>query len=56
MLIQQKMHQNTFEGSLLGCSENVSVTAVTIVSTINVSIDCNGFQVPSPNERKNVLD
>ena len=39
------MHQDTFKGSLLGCSENVSDTALTIVCTINVSIDCNGFQV-----------
>ena len=53
---QQKMHQDTFKGSLLGCSENVSNTALTIVCTINVSIDCNGFQVPCPNERKNILD
>ena len=50
------MHQDTFKGSFLGCSENVSSTALTIVCTINVSIDCNGFQVPNPNERKNILD
>ena len=46
------MHQDTFKGSLLRCSESVSDTALTIVWTINVSIDCNGFQVPNPNERK----
>ena len=45
-----------FKGSLVGCSENVSNTTLTIVCTINVSIDCNGFQVPNPNGRKNILD
>ena len=50
------MHKDTFKGSLLGCLENVSDTALTIVCAINVSIDCNGFQVPNPNERKNILD
>ena len=39
-----------------GCSENVSNTALTIVCTINVNIDCNGFQVPNPNGRKIILD
>ena len=48
------MHQDTFKGSLLGCSENVSDTALTIASTINVSIDCNGFNVSNPNERENI--
>ena len=46
------MHQDTFKGSLLGYSENVSDTALTIVSTINVSIDCNGFNVSNPNIQK----
>ena len=46
------MHQDTFKGSLLGCSENVSNTALTIVYTINVSIDCNGIEVPTPNGRR----
>ena len=35
------MHQDNFKVSLLGCSENVSNTAPTIVYTMNVSIDCN---------------
>ena len=35
------MHQDTFKGSLLGCSENVSDTELTIACTINMSIDCN---------------
>ena len=45
------MH-DTFKGSLLGCFENVSYTSLTIVCTINVSIDCDGFDVSNPNERK----
>ena len=48
------MHQDTFKGSLLGCFENVSDTALTIACTINVSIDYNGFNVSNPNERKNM--
>ena len=48
------MHQDTFKGSLLGCSENVSDTPLTIVCTINVSIDCDKFNVSNPNERKNI--
>ena len=39
---KQKMHKDTFKGSLLGCSENVPNTVLTAVWTINVSIDCNG--------------
>ena len=49
------MHKDTFKGSLLGCFENVSNTALTIVCTINVSIDCNGFDVSNPDERENML-
>ena len=48
------MYKDTFKVSLLGCSENVSDTAHTIVCTINVSIDCNGFNVSNPNETKNI--
>ena len=44
-----------FQGSLL-LLENVSNMALTVVWTINVSIDCNGFQVPNPDETKNILD
>ena len=46
------MHQDIFKGSLLGCSENISNTALTIDCTINMSIDCNGFQVPNPMKGK----
>ena len=49
------MLKDTFKGSLCGCSENVSNTALTIVCTINVSIDCDWFQVPNPFTRNNIL-
>ena len=49
------MHQDTFRGSLRGCSENVPNTALAAVWTINVSIDCNGIKVPDPFTRKNIL-
>ena len=53
LLIQQKMLQkDTFKGSLFGYQENVSNTTLTIVLTINVSIDCYCFDVSNPNERK----
>ena len=50
----QKMHQDTFKGSLLGCSENLSDTPLAIVCTINVSIEYNGFDVSNRNERENI--
>ena len=53
------MHKDTFKGSLLGCFEYVPYTALTIVliiKTINVSINCNGFDVSNPNERKNIQE
>ena len=49
------MHQDTFKGSLLGCSENLSVTALTIVCTINVSIDCKKNKVSNLPWKKNML-
>ena len=36
------------------CFENVPNTALTIVCTINVSIDCDCFNVSNPSERKNI--
>ena len=50
----RKCTKDTFKGSLFGCQENVSNTTLTIVCTINVSIDCDCFDVSSPNERKNI--
>ena len=48
------MLKDTFKRSLLGCQQNVSNTTFTVVCTINVSIDCDCFDVSSPNERKNI--
>ena len=50
------MMQSHFQGSLLGCFEYVPYTALTIVCTINVSIDCKKNKVSNPNERENILD
>ena len=50
------MMQNHFQGPLLGCIEYVPYTALTIVCTINVSIDRKNNKVSNPNERKNILD
>ena len=50
----RKCTKDTFKGSLFGCQENVSNITLTIVCTINVSIDCDCFDVPSPSERKNI--
>ena len=50
------MMQSHFQGSLLGCFEYVPYTALTIVRTINVSIDCNKNKVSNPNDRENILD
>ena len=44
-----------FQGSLFGCFENAPYTALTIVCTINVSIDCNWLDVPNLLQKKNVL-
>ena len=48
----RKCTKDTFKGSLFG--ENVSNTTLTIVCTINVSIDCDCFDVSNPSERKNI--
>ena len=47
--------QRHFQGSLFGCFEYVPFTALTIVCTINVSIDCNSFDVSNPFTRKIIL-
>ena len=49
--------QRHFQGSLFGCFEYVGVpyTAHTIVCTIDVSIDCNWFDVSNPFTRKTIL-
>ena len=47
--------ENAQKGSLVDCQEDVPYTALTIVCTINVSIDYDWFQVPNPSIRKNIL-
>ena len=37
------------------CFENVPNTALTIVCTLYVSIDCNGFDVSNLPQKKNIL-
>ena len=44
--------QRHFQRSLLGCFEYVPYTALTIVCTINVSIDCQKNKVSNPSTRK----
>ena len=44
--------QRHFQGSLLGCFEYVPYTALTIVCTINVSIDCKKNKVSNPVQGK----
>ena len=46
--------ENAQKGSFVDCQEDVSYTALTIVCTINVSIDWNWFQVSNPSTRKNI--
>ena len=46
--------ENAQKGSLVDCQEDVSYTALTIVCTINVSIDCDCFDVSNPSTRKNI--
>ena len=45
------MMQSHLQGPLLGCFEYVPYTALTIVCTISVSIDCKKNKVSNPNER-----
>ena len=46
--------ENAQKGSLVDCQEDVPYTALTIVCTINVSIDCDCFDVSNPSTRKNI--
>ena len=48
--------QRHFQGSLFGGFEYVPYTALTIVCTINVSIDCKKNKVSNPIRTKNILD
>ena len=46
------MMQSHFQGPLLGCFEYVPYAALTIVYTINLSIEHKKNKVSNPNERK----
>ena len=48
--------QRHFQGSLFGCFEYVPYTALTIVCTINVSIDCKKNKISNPFTEKNMLN
>ena len=48
--------QRHFQGNLFGCFEYVPYTALTIVCTINISIDCKNNKVSNLNQEKNILD
>ena len=52
--LTENVAKDTSKGSLFDCQENVSNTTLTIVCTINVSIDCDCFDVSNPSERKNI--
>ena len=47
--------ERDFQGSLFGCFEYVPYTALTIVCTINVRIDCKKNRVSNPFTRKKYL-
>ena len=49
-----KATENAQKDSLVDCQEDISYTALTIVCTINVSIDCDCFDVSNPSTRKNI--
>ena len=52
--LTENVAKDTFKGSLVDCQEDVPYTALTIVCTINVSIDCDCFDVSNPPTRKNI--
>ena len=47
--------QRHFQATLFGCFDYVPFIALTIVCTINVSIDCKKNKVSNPFTRKNIL-
>ena len=59
MFVEKQIIENAqrhFQGSLFSCFEYVPYTALTIVCTINVSIDCKKNKVSNLFTRKNILD
>ena len=53
-LLTENARSDTFKAPCC-CFENAPNTALTIVCTINVSIDCNWFDVPNLPQKKNIL-
>ena len=53
--LTENVPKGHFQRLLVWFRENVSNTTLTIVCTINVSIDCDWFQVPNPITRENIL-
>ena len=52
--LREKASKGHYQGSCCRF-QNVPNTALTIVCTINVSIDCNGFDIPNLPPKKNIL-
>ena len=55
MNLIENAQSDTFK-ALCCCFENAPNTALTIVCTINVSIDCKKNKVSTLNQEKNILD
>ena len=53
-VVTENAERHTFKAPCC-CFENATYTELTIVCTINVSIDGNWNEVSSPNERRNIL-
>ena len=52
--LAKNITENAQKSSLVDCQEDDSYTALTIVCTINVTIDCDCFDVSNPSTRKNI--
>ena len=52
--LAKRLTENAQKGYLVDCPKDVPYTALTIVCTINVSIDCNCFDVSNSPTRKNI--
>ena len=52
--VTENAQSDTFKAPCC-CFENAPNNALTIVCTINVSIDCNWFDVPNLPQKKNIL-
>ena len=54
LVLTENAQSDTFKAPCC-CFENAPNTFPTIVCTINVSIDCNWFDVPNLPQKKNIL-